>query len=332
MMRIAITGAGGFVGSHITNKLINSGHKVLCLDNWSTGKREHLNDGVLGKNVLVDIADYNMLAFAFELFKPELVIHCASAMGVKKSLEQPEFFIDTNVKGTLNVLEAMKFIGCKEIIYISTTHVYGNVEQYPTSEDVKLKPFSPYANSKRMAEDLIRSYRRLYGNKYSILRLGNCYGPNTKRGFIAQCIKGLIEFQDVTIYGDGTDTRDYVYVEDVAEAVIKAMDNMQNLTFNISFGDETRSGVVYNTVKKIVGIDREPKLIAGRTNDVCRIYTKVSRSLEKLNWQAQTNLSDGIAKTVKWYKETSSRAEPQQLPPTGTNLRVLKPIDLLEED
>jgi len=306
-MKIIVTGGGGFVGSNIVDKLLKSGHEVLVIDNWSSGSIENLPKEVLGRNVLVDLQDYNLLAFSFELFRPDLVIHCAALMGVVSSHLQPELSLDNNVKGTLNVLEAMKFCGCKKIIYMSTSHVYGLTEDYPCKETSKLTTTSPYAESKKTGEEYVKLYKRTCNFNYTILRLGNCYGPNLKRGFIYNVIKGLVEFNDVTIYGDGTDTRDYVYIGDVCEAVILAIDNIQNLTFNISYGQETKSCEIYQIAQELVGIDRDYKMATSRNNDVSRIFLNVKLALDKLNWHAKTSLKEGIAKNIDWYKQNSGR-------------------------
>lgn len=323
-MKIAVTGGGGFIGSHIVDKLIQLGHEVMVLDNWSKGKQSNFSDNALGKNISVDLADYNMIAFSFALFKPDLVVHCASANNIPQSILQPEFFIDTNVKGTLNILEAMKYSGCKKIIYLSDIKVYGSQYEFPISEDAPLKPVDIYSQSKRLGEELIKSYRRLYGYEFNILRLGEVYGEKMTSGFILDCIKSLFEFQKLTIYGNGSEINDYVYVGDVVNSIIKSIQKLDNNIFNISYGAELKSGVIFELCKKHIGIDKTASFEEPKPYELSRMNVNVKNALSCIDWVAEVEINDGIKKTVEWYKNNSYKLD------DTTPQKILKPHDLME--
>ncbi|MBI2601271.1 NAD-dependent epimerase/dehydratase family protein [Candidatus Daviesbacteria bacterium] len=307
-MRSLVTGGAGFIGSHIQDKLLELGHDVAVVDNLSSGKKEYINPQA--KLFEIDITNGRELKKAAEQFHPDFVFHLAAQVEVPYSMTHPLEDQNINIVGTINLLEAVKELGVKKVIYSNTGGAfYGDVDQseLPIDEDCKvLKPTSFYGVSKQCAE----SYLKLYGNLYNIpwvsLRYANVYGPrqegNKEAGVVAIFTTKLLNGDTPTINGDGKHTRDYVFVMDVVEANIKAMEYSGSDYCNISTGVETSTQEVFDTLKEYLKSSITPNYGPPRAGDAFRVCLSPKKAGEKLDWKATTNFKDGVKKTVDFYQ------------------------------
>ena len=247
-MIILVTGGAGFIGSHIADRYIGLGHKVVILDNLSSGNLENVPSE--GTFIEGDITDRERVLQIFNDYRIEVVNHHAAQMDVRKSVEDPAYDATVNILGTLNLLEAACQAGVEKFIFASTGGaIYGEQDQYPADERHATNPISPYGVSKLAAEKYIHYYHAQYGLRYFILRYSNVYGPRQnphgEAGVVAIFCKALANNGQVTINGDGLQSRDYVYVGDVVEANVMALEQEANLLCNVGTGVETDVVTLY---------------------------------------------------------------------------------------
>jgi UDP-glucose 4-epimerase len=307
-MRCLVTGGAGFIGSNLVDALLARGDEVTVVDDLSTGRRQNLDAALAGGAELaeIDIRDAAALRALSGEAQPELVFHLAAQIDVRKSLEDPAFDAADNVGGTANVLEAARAGGCRRVVFVSTGGaIYGEGEgqQLPLDESTAIAPFSAYGQSKYAAEGYLWLYERLYGLSCAALRLGNVYGPRQdplgEAGVIA-IFCGLVRSGgQPTVYGDGTQTRDYIYVGDVVAAALAAADRETSGPLNIGTGRETSVLELVEALSSLGGAESfEPRFAPPRAGEVQRISLDASRAERELGWHAATSLEEGLRLTL----------------------------------
>ncbi len=302
-MNVLVTGGAGFIGSHIVDKLINEGLDVVVIDNLSTGKLENLNEKAKFYNL--DITS-NQLSTIFQQEKIDVVIHQAAQIDVQKSLQDPVYDSKVNINGTVNLLECCRKYNVSKIIYASSAAVYGKPEYLPIDEKHPIQPMSFYGISKFTPENYFRIYKELYGLNYTILRYSNIYGPRQdskgEGGVIAIFIDKLLNEQTPIIFGDGEQTRDFLYVEDVAEANFRAIFKGDGEILNISTNTRISVNQLYTELTKILQLDFKPVYREARPGDILHSSLNNQKAIQILNWQPKYTFSEGLLKTVSYYK------------------------------
>ncbi len=307
-MNCLVTGGAGFIGSNLVDALVARGDAVTVVDDLSTGRRDNL-DGALAAGaelVELDIRDAAALAALAAAKQPRTVFHLAAQIDVRKSLEDPAFDAAVNVGGTANVLEAARGVGVGRVVFVSTGGaIYGEGEgqRLPLDESAPIAPMSAYGQSKFAAEGYLALYERLYGLSTVALRLGNVYGPRQdplgEAGVIAIFCGLLSSGGRPTVYGDGTQTRDYIYVGDVVAAALAAAQSDASGAFNIGTGRETSVLELAEALGRLGGADGfEPELAPPRAGEVQRISVDASRAEGELGWIPATSLDEGLRLTL----------------------------------
>ncbi len=303
-MKILVTGGAGFVGSHIVDSLVSEGRDIIVLDDLSAGKREHVNKKA--KFYKADLNDAR-LEKIFQKEKIDVVIHQAAQVNVRTSLSDPAFDAKVNISGSLNLLECCKGRIEKFIYASSGGAVYGEPKYLPVDEEHPIKPLSPYGASKYIAEKYLQVYNEIYGLDYAVLRYGNVYGPRQsgegEAGVVAIFINEMLRGERPTINGDGTQTRDFVYVSDVARANLLAVEKSKNEVYNIGTGKETSVNEIFGTIKKILKKDIKPRYAPPVKGEVRRIYLNVEKAERKLGWKPEVKLEEGIKKLLEYMRQ-----------------------------
>ncbi len=307
-MRALVTGGAGFIGSNLTDALLARGDEVIVVDDLSTGRRENLEAGLANGATLVeaDIRDRAALEELAGRERPETIFHLAAQIDVRKSIADPAFDASINVGGIANVLEAGRVAGTRRVVFSSTGGaIYGEGEgqQLPLAEDAPLAPEAPYGQSKYAGEGYLALYERLYGLSGVPLRLGNVYGPRQdplgEAGVVAIFCGRLREGKRPTVFGDGKQTRDYIYVGDVVAAMLAAAESDTAGPLNIGTGAETD---VLELVRQLGELgdssDFEPEFAPPRTGEVQRISIDPARAERELGWRPEMSLSEGLRVTL----------------------------------
>ncbi len=303
-MKILVTGGAGFIGSHLVDGFIDSGHDVVIVDNLSMGQMQNLNPKA--KFYLMDIRSAE-LDKLFDHEKIDVVCHQAAQMDIRKSVQDPMFDADTNIVGTLNILQNCVKYKVKKILFASTGGaVYGEQEQFPCDEDHPLRPVSPYGIGKLAVEKYLYYYSKEFNLPYVILRYGNVYGPRQnpkgEAGVIAIFACKLLNKEQPVINGDGKQTRDYVFVEDVKQANLKALEMAENEIFNVGTGLENDVNIIFNELNKLTGGHAEAKHGPAQPGEQLRSVINPAKALNKLGWKPQTNFTAGLAETVDFFR------------------------------
>jgi UDP-glucose 4-epimerase len=303
-----VTGGAGFIGSNLVDALVARGDAVTVVDDLSTGRRGNLDGALVAGAELVelDIRDAAGLAALAAEKQPRTVFHLAAQIDVRKSLEDPAFDAAVNVGGTANVLEAARGAGSARVIFVSTGGaIYGEGEgqQLPLDESTAIAPMSAYGQSKYAAEGYLALYERLYGLSTMALRLGNVYGPRQdplgEAGVIAIFCGLLSSGGRPTVYGDGTQTRDYIYVGDVVAAALAAAESGVTGPVNIGTGEETSVLELASALRRLGGAESfEPELAPPRAGEVQRVSIDASRAERELGWRPATSLDEGLRLTL----------------------------------
>jgi UDP-glucose 4-epimerase len=306
-MRCLVTGGAGFIGSNLVDALLSRGDEVTVLDDLSTGRRENLEGALSGGAQLaeIDIRDAVAVSALAGRAAPDVVFHLAAQIDVRRSVADPAFDASINVGGTANVLEAARAAGATRIVFVSTGGaIYGEGEglDLPLSESTPPAPMSPYGQSKHAAEGYLGLFGRLYGLSGISLRLGNVYGPRQdplgEAGVIAIFCGRLEAGERPLVYGDGRQTRDYIYVGDVVSAALAAARSEAIGPVNIGTGVETDVLELARRLRDLRGVDFEPEFAPPREGEVQRISIDPSRAAEELGWKAKTGLEDGLRRTL----------------------------------
>jgi UDP-glucose 4-epimerase len=310
-MKIMVTGGAGFIGSHLVDKLIKEGNKVVVIDNLSTGKKENLNPKA--KFYKIDICSPK-ISEILKKEKPEFVFHLAAKIDVRKSTENPIEDAKVNILGSLNIIQNLyHFSKVKsqksKLIFASSVGVYGEPKILPVKENHPLNPIAPYSISKLAIEKYL-SFYQTQGLDFVSLRYANVYGPRQlsdgEGGVVAIFIDQLLRKKVPTIFGNGNQTRDFVFVEDVISACLKSINYKgKESFFNIATGIETSVNALYRKISKILKVDTKPKYVPEKPGDLKRSCLDISKAKRELNWRPNYNLEEGIIKTANWFKKKS---------------------------
>lgn len=317
IMKILVTGGAGFIGSHVVDSYVKAGHRVVVADNFSSGKRENLaqSAGEFLSIHEIDLRDGNELRELVAQVKPDIVNHHAGQISVSVSSERPVDDAMINIIGTLNLLEAIRLEApaAKLIYATSGGAMYGpHRDSNPHVEGAESFPLSPYGLSKHTAERYVWLYCNLYGLKATVLRYANVYGlrqdPHGEAGVCAIFTQRMTEGLPVTIYGDGSSIRDYVFVGDVARANVAALDRGEGHAFNISTGTGITTKELFDTFKEATGYKLEPLQAPLRPGELHASVLSPFKALDLLGWKHETSFKEGVAKTVEWYASAHNNA------------------------
>ena len=288
-MRILVTGGTGFIGAHLVTEL--SQYKISIVSKISRRKSRNK------KYYNVDIMDKKNLDKVFSKEMPGYVFHLAAQVNPRISMEKPESDIKVNLFGTMNVLDTCRKYDAKKIIFPSTAAVYGEPKYFPVDEKHGTLPVSIYGASKLAAEKYIEMYCRAYGIKYTILRYANVYGPGS-RSVISIFIKSLMRRKKPLIYGDGNQTRDYIYINDIVRATILSMKNADNLKLNIGTGKETSIKNIFSIIDKQLKSNMKPIFKPEKKSEIRKIALDSSEAKRNLKWKPFVDVNLGIKKTI----------------------------------
>jgi UDP-glucose 4-epimerase len=313
-VRTLVTGAAGFIGSTLVDRLLADGHTVTGIDDLSSGNSVNL--GLAERHdtfefVKADIVDADLLGLLAET-KPEVVFHLAAQISVSHSVDDPQLDSSVNVVGTVRLAEAARKTGVRKVVHTSSGgSVYGIPPVYPTDETVPVDPASPYAASKVCGEVYLNMFRNLYGLDCSHIAPANVYGPRQdphgEAGVVAIFAKALLSGKSTKIFGDGTDTRDYVFVEDVVDAFVRASGEAGGgQRFNVGTGVETSVRQLHSAIAAAVGAPDEPVMLAPRMGDLRRSCLDNRRAAEVLGWTPKVPLADGVPRTVEYFRQQSN--------------------------
>ncbi len=314
-MRSLVTGGAGFIGSNLVDALVERGDDVLVVDNLSSGKRSNL-DGALERGASLmetDISDGEAVASAFASHRPEQVFHLAAQIDVRVSVADPGFDLNVNVGGTINLLNAAVEAGCRRFLFASTGGaIYGEGEgrDLPLPESADRRPDAPYGMSKLAAEGYLDLFARLHGISAVALRLGNVYGPRQdphgEAGVVAIFCGALLAGTKPKVFGDGKQTRDYIYVGDVVNAFLAASPSDVTGAINVGTGREASVFDVGNAIAAAYGTSFEPEMAGNRPGEVQRIAIAADLARERLGWSAATSLEEGLRLTAEWAREEAA--------------------------
>lgn len=303
MSKILVTGGAGFIGSTLVDKLIDEGHEVAVLDNLASGKKDYINSRA--KFFEIDICAPEV-ADVFALFQPEIVYHLAAQIDVRISLNDPVYDNKINAVGSLNILENCRLNNVKKFIFVSTGGaIYGEAEEIPTTEKAPTYPLSPYGIHKLTTEKYCKFYNEVHGLDYTILRFANVYGPRQYKGGEAGVVSIFIEHavtkKPCFINGDGLQTRDYVYVDDVVTALSKAKEVNYQGEINIGCAKEITIIDIVNAIFT-AGVDFAPEHKPGIPGEQRRSCLSYSLAQQILNWEPQIDIKEGVRRTLDWTK------------------------------
>ncbi len=304
-MKIVVTGGAGFIGSHIVDLYIGAGHEVFVIDNLSSGNRQNLNPKA--KLHAMDLLDPKIAGLVAEI-RPDVLNHHAAQMDVRRSVADPLFDANVNILGFINLLQAGKQAGLKKVVFASSGGaIYGEQEKYPAPEDHPTRPASPYGVSKLTGENYLAYYHTTFNIPYVALRYANVYGPRQnfkgEAGVVAIFIDQLLSGSTPVINGDGKQTRDFVYVGDVAAANLKALDAKFVGGINIGTGVETDLVTLYDKICRQVGAKVSAIHGDAKEGEQRRSCLDASRARKILDWSPQTSLDEGLGNTVAYYRK-----------------------------
>jgi UDP-glucose 4-epimerase len=310
-VKILVTGAAGFIASHVADAYLQAGHDVVILDDLSRGKKENLPAKC--RFYCCDIRNRQAVQSIFAAEKPVLVNHHAAQMDVRRGVREPLYDAEVNILGGINLIEAAIASGAKRFIYAGTGGAgYGEPQQMPVPEDYPIHPITPYGVSKHTVEHYLFTFRALYDLEYVVLRYGNVYGPRQssqgEAGVFAIFAEQLLSGAQPVIYGDGSKIRDYVYISDVVKANLAALDRGTGEIFNISSGVETSDQEVFELVRRLLGKSVRPKHAPVRPGEIRRICLDISKAGRLLGWTPRMSLAEGASQTIAYFQETASTA------------------------
>jgi UDP-glucose 4-epimerase len=306
-MEALVTGGAGFIGSHLVDALVARGDRVVVIDDLSTGRRQNLEDAIAKGALLLeaDITDEAAVRDAFETNRPDVVFHLAAQIDVRRSVSEPVFDLGVNVAGTLKLLEAARQTPTRRFILTSTggaIYGEGSGRQLPLDEGAECRPDAPYGQSKYAAEGYLSLYSRLFGVSTISLRLGNVYGsrqdPLGEAGVVAIFCGALLDGGAPRVFGDGHQTRDYIYVGDVVDAFLAAAESEALGTYNIGTGVETSVLELGRLLANACDREFEPEMAPPRPGEVQRIAIDSALAADELGWRAQTTLEQGLRATA----------------------------------
>lgn len=315
MEKILITGGAGFIGSTLADKLLNGGNKVAVIDNFNDYyspclKENNVKDNITNNNYTLyrgDICDKELVGKIFKETHFDCVVHIAASAGVRASIQKPELFVQSNIAGTINILETMQKYNVKKLVFASSSSVYGNCKADKFSEDLKVtEPISPYAATKSACEQFIYTYSKLYDINAICLRFFTVYGPRQRPDLAIRKFIELIEKdKPIPVYGDGSTIRDYTYIDDIVEGICSAIkyNKTSYEIINIGGGSPVTLTKMIETIEKNLGkkavIDRLPM----QSGDVDKTVSDISKAQSLLDYQPNTTFEEGIKKFIEWRKK-----------------------------
>ncbi|CAM2879186.1 NAD-dependent epimerase/dehydratase family protein [Paenibacillus sediminis] len=306
-MKVLVTGGAGFIGSHIVNLLLEQGYETVVCDNFSSGDRKHIPAGV--KMYAVDL-DSPQLEQIFKIESPNYVIHQAAQVKVALSLNDPFTDAASNIMGTIRLLICCRKFAVKKIIYASSCAVYGEVGDCSILESFPIQPLSFYGLSKYTSEAYIRLFHELFDLSYTILRYSNVYGPRQtssgEGGVISIFSENLLRGESPSIFGTGEQTRDFIYVKDVAAANVTSLHQGENAVFNISRNEKTSINQLFALMNTITNKSQTPNYLPARNGDIQYSRLDNSRALQLMGWKPIFDLQTGLKDTLTYYQKILS--------------------------
>lgn len=304
-MKVLITGGAGFIGSNVADRLIGEGYEVIVIDNLTTGKIENLNEKI--KFYKYDIREKGLIDVLYAE-KPDYVIHNAAQLSITVSMSDPVYDADVNLKGGVNLFNSCKESKVKKIIFASSAAVYGEQDYYPADEEHALKPISPYGIAKMASEKYLNYFFKNFKMKYTVLRYANVYGPRQdpfgEAGVVAIFSEKMIEGKSPVINGDGNQTRDYVFVGDVVEANIKAIQSDYTGCINICTTKETTVNELFRILKKISKNNNIRETHgAAKQGEQLRSALGFNKAKEILAWEPKISIEQGLEATYEWFRK-----------------------------
>lgn len=305
-MKVLVTGGAGFIGSHVVDAHIERGDEVAVVDDLSTGKREHINTKARFYNV--DIRDH-CLDEVFAVERPDLVSHQAARANVRESMEKPVLYAEVNILGSLNLLECCRKYGVQKFVYASTGGaVYGEPQYLPANEAHPINPVDPYGASKHHVEHYLYLYHVNHDLTYTILRYPNVYGPRQdpygEAGVVAIFTRQMLQGERAVINGSGEQERDFVYVDDIVEANLLAMEKGDGGVYNLGWGFGVSVNKIFARLKEITGYLRDAVHGPPKPGEVFKIYLDASKAQGDLGWKPSIGLDEGLRRTVEYFKKS----------------------------
>jgi UDP-glucose 4-epimerase len=303
-MKVLVTGGAGFIGSHLVDRLILEGHEVVVVDNLATGKRRNINRAA--RFYKMDIQSWR-LERVFRNERPNVVMHLAAQMDVRKSVDDPMFDAQVNVLGTLNVLQQAVKHGVRKVIFSSSGGaIYGEQETYPAPETHVMKPLSPYGLSKLCGEQYLSYFQRVSGLQAVSLRYANVFGPRQdpegEAGVVAIFIQKMLNGEQAVINGNGRQTRDFVFVDDVVEANLMMMGQETQGTYNVGTGVETSINDLFRILVQHTGSTCKQMHGPAKKGEQARSVIDSTKLRHEVSWEPKADLSDGLKKTVEYFR------------------------------
>jgi len=309
-MKIIVTGGAGFIGSTVVDMLIEKNHEVVIIDNLCSGQKENINPKA--KFLETDITDFAKIEEIFQMEKPETVYHFAAQIDVRKSVSDPLFDAQTNILAGLNLINLSQKYDVQKFIFSSTGGaIYGDTDQRPTIEDHSEWPLSPYGIAKLTTDKYLNYYNQIHGLKFVSLRYGNVYGtrqnPHGEAGVVAIFLNKMLNNDQPTINGDGEQTRDYVYVADVARANLAALENFEKVgVYNVGTGIETSVNQLFREINKNFANKFEELHGPAKMGEQKTSCLDASKIKNDLGWEPKVDFAEGIQKTFEWFKNRNS--------------------------
>jgi UDP-glucuronate 4-epimerase len=311
-----VTGGGGFIGSHLCERLLREGDQVVCFDNFDNfydpnikiRNLEEINKKFLDRFTLItgDIRNSEHLQEAFQKYRIDLVVHLAARAGVRPSIEQPLLYQDVNIRGTMVLLEVCKEYKIKDFIFASSSSVYGENQRVPFSEkDLDIQPISPYGATKRAGELLGYSYHHLYGMNIACLRIFTAYGPRQRPEMAIHKFTRLVDRgEKVPMFGDGSSRRDYTYIDDLIDGILTVIHHSKGFeVYNLGESQTTSLKELIQLIEKALGKKALVEMLRSQPGDVSTTYADITKAKERLGYQPKVKMEEGIRRFVEWYKK-----------------------------
>lgn len=310
-MRVMVTGGAGFIGSHVVDALLQAGHSVLVLDNLSSGIAGQVRrEAQLSVRDILDHGEWQLAAFDFGC---QAIIHLAAQVSVARSVQDPYLDAKENILGSLSVLQAGRELGVQKVVFASSAAVYGDPTCIPITEEHPTTPTSPYGIAKLSVENYLRAYASLFSLDFTVLRFSNVYGPRQnahgEAGVVSAFAERLATGKPPVIHGDGEQTRDFVFVRDVARAVVSALTRGSGATLNIGTGHQVKINEVCSILTGKFGSDVPPMMDSARPGDIRHSCLDPTRAFEELGWKAEVELREGLGQTAEWVAQSVSKRQ-----------------------